>query len=73
MDSSEYLKYMTERVVSYMERSEDEETSPPKKSREPWLTKWFGVAPLGLMVWWMNRTESRNKTRPEARSANSSN
>ncbi|RKP54389.1 YqzE family protein [Cohnella endophytica] len=75
MDGNEYVKYVTERVVSYMERPEDEdaeESAPRMLSREPWLTRWFGVAPLGIMMWWGNRVEKRNKTHPEVRSVDSS-
>ncbi|WP_372637250.1 YqzE family protein [Cohnella sp.] len=75
MDGSEYLRYVTERVVSYMERPKDEEAekkiSAPR-IKEPWLTKWFGIAPMGLMIWWGSRAEKKNKTRHEARSTNSS-
>ena len=73
MDSSEYLKYVTEKVVGYIDRNrsaEDEPAEPAKLSKEPWLTKWFGVAPLGVMLWWNNRSEEKSKTRPKARSAN---
>lgn len=73
MDGSEYLKYMTERVVSYMERSEDEESKAARKlGKEPWLSRWFGIAPLGIRVWWASRADKKSKTRREARSANSS-
>ncbi|BBI32914.1 YqzE family protein [Cohnella abietis] len=74
MDSSEYIKYMTEQVVGYMDRpkEETEVKSHKKLSREPWLTRWFGVAPMGLMMWWGNRRDTKNKTHPEVRSVNSS-
>jgi hypothetical protein len=69
MDGSEYLKYVTEQVVSYMETPADEDEKKHKKvSREPWLTKWFGVAPMGLMMWWNNTVDKKNKTHPEVRS-----
>ncbi|TFE27516.1 YqzE family protein [Cohnella luojiensis] len=73
MDGSEYLKYMTEQVVSYMEIPSEEEEKKQQKmiSREPWLTKWFGAAPMGLMMWWNNKTDKKNKTHPEVRSVNS--
>ncbi|MFC4596688.1 YqzE family protein [Cohnella hongkongensis] len=74
MDGSEYLKYVTERVVSYMDRPKEEKPEKPAgKIKEPWLTKWFGVAPIGLRIWWGSRALRKNKTRQEAaRSANSS-
>lgn len=75
MDGSEYLKYMTEKVVKYIETpSEAEQTDeakPGKKiSKEPWLTRWFGVAPMGIMMWWGSRADKKNKAHPEVRSAN---
>jgi hypothetical protein len=76
MDSTDYLKYMTERVVSYMEiPAEPEEDIKLRKklSREPWLTRWFGVLPMGLIMWWGNRADKKNRTHPEVRSVNSSN
>jgi hypothetical protein len=69
MDGSEYLKYVTEQVVSYMEAPANEDEKKHKKvSREPWLTKWFGVAPMGLMMWWNNKVDKKNKTHQEVRS-----
>ncbi|WP_372663741.1 YqzE family protein [Cohnella sp.] len=75
MDSSEYLKYMTERVVSYLDSNgiEEEKKSDKKISREPWLTRWFGVLPMGLMMWWGQKADKKNKTHPEVRSLDSSN
>jgi hypothetical protein len=75
MESSDYLKYMTERVVSYLDTpAAEEEVMPDRKiSREPWLTRWFGVLPMGLMMWWGNKTDKKNKTHSEAHSMNTSN
>ncbi len=70
MDGSDYLKYVTERVVSYMERPKEEEKEKREASgKEPWLTRWFGMAPMGLMVWWATLSDRKSQTRPEARSA----
>jgi hypothetical protein len=53
---------------------EEEKIKPRKKlSREPWLTRWFGVLPMGFMMWWGNRKEKKNRTHPEVRSVSSSN
>ncbi|WP_239615384.1 YqzE family protein [Cohnella mopanensis] len=76
MDSSEYLKYMTEKVVKYIDsptEADAEETKPNRKiSREPWLTRWFGMAPMGIMMWWGSRTNRNQETHPEVRSVNDS-
>ncbi|MFC5404151.1 YqzE family protein [Cohnella soli] len=74
MDSSEYIRYVTEKVVGYMEKTASPQTADDEKakghtskiSREPWLTRWFGVAPLGVQVWWTGRADRKNKTRQEA-------
>jgi hypothetical protein len=73
MDGTEYLKYVTERVVSYMDTEVEEAKSNKKLSREPWLTRWFGVLPMGFMMWWAKRADKKNRTHPEVRSMNSTN
>lgn len=59
MDGSDYLKYMTERVVKRMERPKEERKSRTARSKELWLTKWFGMAPMGLMIWWGGHAERK--------------
>ncbi|MBW7474333.1 YqzE family protein [Paenibacillus oenotherae] len=56
--SEELIKYMTVQVVQYMETSQEDRRHNRKKAkaaREPWLTRWFGIAPLGITLWWRNR------------------
>jgi len=58
-DSDEWVKYMTERFVTYVEtpKAERKERRRTAKAvREPWLTKWFGVAPAGVILWWRSRS-----------------
>jgi hypothetical protein len=75
MEGSDYLKYMTERVVSYLDApaTEEEGKLNRKISRESWLTRWFGVLPMGLMMWWGNKTDKKNKTHSKAQSMNTPN
>ncbi|MFC4777274.1 YqzE family protein [Paenibacillus sp. GCM10023252] len=57
--SDELIKYMTQRVVTYIEtpREEREKTrASAKVTREPWLTRWFGWGPVGVMMWWKKQT-----------------
>ncbi|QYR23550.1 YqzE family protein [Paenibacillus sp. sptzw28] len=54
----EWVKYMTERFVNFMEmpqevRKQKRETA--KAAKEPWLTRWFGIAPFGVALWWRTR------------------
>lgn len=47
----ELVKYITERVVDYMETPKDIRRSKVK-GKEPWSRKWFGMVPFGLGMWW---------------------
>lgn len=68
----DYLKYMTEKVVAYYWSSEAEDCRQARKlQREPWATRWFGVLPLGVSMWWGRLDSRKDKNRAEARSANS--
>lgn len=70
-DKSEYLKYMTERVVSYMESPDKDKIRQAKKAaREPWATRWFGMLPMGIMMWWKRRGERKKNDRTASRSVN---
>lgn len=46
----ELVKYITERVVDYVEtpREVRRERSKP---REPWTRRWFGMIPFSLSLW----------------------
>lgn len=69
MDSSEYLRYMTEKVVSLIDNPQaEQEEHVKKRTPEPWLSRWFGVAPMGIMMWWGNRRNKKNETHREVRS-----
>ncbi|MHA7963817.1 YqzE family protein [Paenibacillus sp. CAU 1782] len=52
------VKFMTEQFVTYMETPREvrkQARTEAKAVREPWLTRWFGWGPLGLMLWWRGR------------------
>lgn len=54
------IKYMTQQLVTYMDTPEEErrqKRQAAKAAREPWLTKWFGMAPIGIALWWRGRKE----------------
>ncbi|GIO30195.1 MULTISPECIES: YqzE family protein [Paenibacillus] len=54
----ELVKYITERVVTFMETPK-EERRRKTKPKEPWSEKWFGMIPLGIML--MKRPSERKK------------
>ncbi|GGF70022.1 hypothetical protein GCM10010912_14070 [Paenibacillus albidus] len=47
----ELVKYITEKVVVYIEdpRSIKERRAAAK---QPWSQKWFGMLPLSWSIWW---------------------
>lgn len=56
--SEDLIKYMTVQVVQYMETSQEDRQqnrAKAKAAKEPWLTKWFGIAPFGVALWWRSR------------------
>ncbi|MFC5704010.1 YqzE family protein [Cohnella faecalis] len=66
-DGSDLLKYVTQRVVTYMDTpAEGQSRKERRKRKEPWATRWFGqLLPLGISLWWNGR--KRNKPYPPAR------
>lgn len=74
-DSTEYVKYVTEKFVGYLDKSPEAVVSRQerKQQREHWTTRWFGVVPLGVSMWWGSLDARRRKNRPEERSVDSPN
>ncbi|OPA81176.1 hypothetical protein BVG16_02270 [Paenibacillus selenitireducens] len=61
----ELVKYITERVVVYMETPK-EVRKQNKQSKEPWVLRWFGYAPYSILQWFqMNfKSEAVQKEAP---------
>lgn len=61
----EYIKYVTGKVVDYMETPQEERKENRKRAKavkEPWLTRWFGLAGLGLSQWLQARRTENDKS-----------
>lgn len=67
-DNADYLKYMTEKVVGMLDRSPEAigQRQERKQLREPWATRWFGVLPLGVSMWWGKLDARKRKDDAEA-------
>ncbi|MEF2965412.1 YqzE family protein [Paenibacillus sp. M1] len=46
----ELVKYITERVVDYVETPR-EARRERSKGKEPWSSRWFGLIPISLSLW----------------------
>ncbi|MEK3882562.1 YqzE family protein [Paenibacillus sp. PL2-23] len=63
---ADYVKFVTERFVSYMETPAETRKltrTSAKAQREPWLTRWFGWGPAGLMIWWRGKGRDGGRQR----------
>ncbi|EFM09981.1 hypothetical protein PaecuDRAFT_3484 [Paenibacillus curdlanolyticus YK9] len=53
----ELIKYMAGQFVHYIDTPAEERErrrlskQAAKSSREPWVTRWFGLAPVTLFTW----------------------
>ncbi|MFF2093942.1 YqzE family protein [Paenibacillus sp. NPDC058174] len=57
---NDLIKYVTEQVVHYMEtpRAERKQTKASARAqREHWMTRWFGVGAMSVLLWWRGRAE----------------
>ncbi|WP_284640834.1 YqzE family protein [Paenibacillus silviterrae] len=52
--SDELVKYVTQRVVQYIEMPKEvrkQVRATQREGREHWETRWFGMLPLALRMW----------------------
>lgn len=52
----ELVKYITEKVVVYIEDPRARQEARKETPKQPWTQKWFGMLPLGLSIWRSNRS-----------------
>ncbi|MGD7009412.1 YqzE family protein [Metabacillus sp. 84] len=64
MSSNDYIKYVTQQVVKYMDTPKEQrqqEKEIKKETRTPFWFKWFGVLPISIMLWVKKRKAKRKK------------
>lgn len=63
-DGSDLLKYMTNRVATYL--TTPQASARSKSNRLPWTTRWFGMVPMGMQLWWEDKRgkPSRREAEP---------
>lgn len=62
----ELVKYITERVVDYVETPR-EERRERTRDKEPWSSRWFGMIPFSVSLW-MKQLPLKRKRRKETSS-----
>ncbi|PLR68111.1 MULTISPECIES: YqzE family protein [Bacillaceae] len=53
MSTNDYVKYMTQQLVRYMDTPKEErkvKKTNRKKERQPLFSRWFGVLPFAVML-----------------------
>lgn len=60
MASNDYIQYLTERFVRYLDTPRDERKQRRKeRRREPWDRQWFGDIPFSVQMFWQRRKSRR--------------
>ncbi|AJI22667.1 YqzE family protein [Priestia megaterium] len=60
MKTNDYVKYMTQQFVQYMDQPKEERKTKKiqkKEERAPFANRWFGVIPLSFMLWYRKKKE----------------
>ncbi|PAF32402.1 YqzE family protein [Paenibacillus sp. 7516] len=68
--SDELVKYITQRVVHFMDTPK-EERKGRSKVKEPWAMKWFGMLPFAVSLW-VGKKEKALDSRREMQKRSSS-
>lgn len=54
ISGEEYLQYLTEQLVEYIDKPAEvrkQAKKIAKAQKEQWLTRWFGAGGTGLLMW----------------------
>lgn len=63
MKSNDYIRFLTEEMMKYMNLSaeEKEERKQKKKTAQQlYSNKWLGVIPFSIQSWYQNKKNSRD-------------
>lgn len=62
--SNDLIKYITERVVTYMETPKEERKHRKQiQEKPPWTVRWFGMIPFSVSLWKEDITSRKSKKR----------
>ena len=60
-NSNDLIKYITERVVTYIDTPK--EVRKKGRGKEPWTVRWFGMIPFSLSLWKDDLASKRSRKR----------
>ncbi|MGA9173298.1 MAG: YqzE family protein [Thermoactinomyces sp.] len=58
MSFKDWIQYLLERIVWYMETPRSERKELKQMNKEPWTVKWFGIIPFSMRMY-MDKQRSR--------------
>ncbi|MFD0767981.1 YqzE family protein [Bacillus sp. CGMCC 1.60114] len=65
MSTNDYIRYMTQQFVSYMDAPKadrKQKRQQRREEREPFLNRWFGMLPLSAAVFYRQVKKKRKKS-----------
>ncbi|MBM7660866.1 hypothetical protein JOC85_001638 [Bacillus mesophilus] len=64
MTLNDFIKYLTQQFVTYLDKPKQQriQTKQDRKSTQPpLLSRWFGIVPLGFMLYMKKEKKQRKK------------
>ncbi|MGF9963142.1 YqzE family protein [Bacillus rhizoplanae] len=65
MSTNDYIRYMTQQFVSYMDAPKadrKQKRQQRREEREPFLNRWFGMLPLSAAIFYRKVKKKRKKS-----------
>ncbi|MCP1125143.1 YqzE family protein [Bacillus sp. AFS018417] len=65
MSTNDYIRYMTQQFVSYMDAPKadrKQKRQQRREEREPFLNRWFGMLPLSAALFYRQVKKKREKS-----------
>jgi hypothetical protein len=65
MSTNDYIRYVTQQFVSYMDAPKadrKQKRQQRREEREPFLNRWFGMLPLSAAVFYRQVKKKRKKS-----------
>jgi hypothetical protein len=68
MSTNDYVKFVTQQFVSYMnspKQDRKQKRQQRRSEREPFLNRWFGVLPLSIALLYQKNADKKHEKRAE--------
>jgi hypothetical protein len=69
MSFKDWITYLIEKMVWYMETPRTERKAQKQRNREPWSTRWFGMIPFSIKIF-LTKQKGRFRRVPQTQEEN---